>query len=196
MFSAAATLSNHYSFFLSNIVMIKRSIPLFLLTGALFLAACSPKYNWREVRGKDAPFVVLLPDKPVTVSRGINLDGEAVTMTMTAAEVDGVNFAVGYVVLADANRAQAALNSMKTALVRNINGTIKAPAPTSPQAQTANGAIDIEASGQSSAASEPLLLLAHFEARDNRAYQVVVLGNEKAVSREEARTFLASFKPD
>lgn len=177
--------------------MTKR-FPLILLlsAGAFLLADCSPKYNWREVRGKDAPFMVLLPDKPVTVSRSINLDGEAVTMTMTAAEVDGVNFAVGYVALADANRAQTALSAMKTALVRNINGTINAPAPASQQEQTANGTIDIEALGRSGAGSEPLLLLGHFEAKDKRAYQVIVLGKEKAVSREEARTFFTSFKLD
>jgi hypothetical protein len=164
------------------------------MIGIFLLVACSPKYNWREVRGKDAPFVVLLPDKPVTASRDINLDGMTLSMTMTAAEVDGVTFAVGYVVLADSKQAEAALSAMKTALVRNINGMVK-PSSNS-QGQTATATNDIEASGSRNSGNsiEPLLLLGHFEAKDRRAYQVIVLGNEKAVSREEAGTFLASFK--
>ncbi|HSY25985.1 MAG TPA: hypothetical protein VK832_00630 [Burkholderiaceae bacterium] len=177
--------------------VFKRSIYLFLLTGIFFLAACSPKYNWREVHGKDAPFVVLLPDKPVTATRDINLDGMSLSMTMTAAEVDGVTYAVGYVVLAEDKQTATALNAMKTALVRNINGTVKPS--TNSQGQTAaatNDASNIEVSGSrnNGNGSEPLLLLGHFEAKDRRAYQVIVLGNEKAVSREEASTFLTSFK--
>jgi len=181
---------------MSKNTVSKRFALLFLL-GALFLGACNPKYNWREVQGKDAPFVVLLPDKPVTVTRNVNLGGASVPMTMTAAEVDGVSFAVGYVLLTDANRAPEALNAMKSALLRNINGTIKATPSANPQAPAtseANGNNDIEAIGRRNGGGEPLLLLGHFAAKDNRIYQVIVLGNEKAVSRDEAKTFLSSFK--
>jgi hypothetical protein len=166
---------------------VKPSAGLVLLLITLCLSGCSPKYNWREVRGKDAHFVVLLPDKPVTVSRDINLDGTRVTMTMTAAEVDGINFAVGYVLAADPSRVPALLNAMQTALVANIHGSIKPSAPS---------AGIVEALGHRDGSAEPLLLLGHFEAKDNRIYQVIVLGNEKAVSREEATSFFNSFKPD
>lgn len=162
---------------------------LCLSFAVLTLIACSPKYNWREVHGKDAPFIVLFPDKPVSVTRSINLNGEQVNMTMTAAEVDGVSFAVGYTTLADAAHATAAVDAMKTALLHNINGKQK----TDP-----NAANDIEALGSrdSGNGNEPLLLLGHFAAKGNRAYQVIVLGNEKAVLRDEAHTFLTSFKPE
>jgi hypothetical protein len=178
------------------------SIALFLMAAALpILSACDPKYNWREVHGKDASFVVLLPDKPVSMSRPINLNGEPVTMTMTAAEVDGVNFAVGYVQVSDAKLAPAALNSMKTALVKNINGAIKHEQP--PAAQSVaegqqTNATDIEATGTraTNSGAEPLLLIGHFAVKGNRVYQVIVLGSEKAVPREEANTFLSSFRPD
>ncbi|HXA47241.1 MAG TPA: hypothetical protein VNW52_06405 [Burkholderiaceae bacterium] len=159
---------------------------LALLLSVLCLAACSPKYNWREVRGKDARFVVLLPDKPTTLTRDINLDGITVAMTMTAAEVDGVNFAVGYVDVADGTRAAAALNAMKTALIGNIHGSIKPATP--------GTAIELEALGHRNDSSDALLLLGHFETKGNRAYQVIVLGSEKAVIRDEAMTFFNSFK--
>ena len=173
-----------------------RSLPLLkiaCLAGVLLLSACSPKYNWREVRGTGAPFTVMLPAKPASHARLIDLDGIAVTMTMTAAEVDGVTFAVGAAALPDTTQSQQALNAMKNGLVRNINGTIReeksSPAGTTPIT------ITLEASSPPTQNSQRLLL-ARFVAKGEHVYQVIVAGEEQAVSREEADTFFASFKPD
>lgn len=186
--------------------MLKISPPSFLIsvcTAGLLLTACTPKYDWREVRGSGAPFVVTLPAKPTSVSRPIDLDGLQVTMTMTAAEIDGVTFAVGSVVLPDTAQAQAALNAMKTALVKNIGGTIlheksSATAQATGDSTTQTTSIEIEASGTPSANSggQPRLLFARFVAKQQRVYQAIVVGKEKAVSREAVDTFLTSFKPD
>lgn len=163
-----------------------------LLASALFLLACSPKYDWREVRGAGAPFMVMLPAKPASHARPINLGGTQVTMTMTAAEVDGVSFAVGTAEMPDASQAQKALAAMKTALVKNIGGTIKQEK--SSPAGTAPTVIEVEASG-ASGNGQSRLLLARFVAKEQRIYQVVVVGPEQAVSREAADTFFTSFKP-
>jgi hypothetical protein len=161
----------------------------------LLLAACSPKYNWREIHGKDGSFTVLLPDKPVSMTRKINLDNQQVEMTMTAAEVDGVSFAVGYAQLADAKSAAAALNMMKEAMLHNINGVIRTPSTAASSANQPAGAADIEAIGTGND-GRPVLLRAHFEAKGNRVYQAVALGNEQAMPHEEIDTFLSSFKPN
>jgi hypothetical protein len=47
-------------------------------------------------------------------------------MTMTAAEIDGVVFAVGSAQLADAAQAPAAIEAMQTAMVNNIGATVTA----------------------------------------------------------------------
>lgn len=154
---------------------------------AALLIACSPKFDWREVRGTGAPFVVLLPAKPASHTRDVNLDGLQVSMTMTAAEVDGVTFAVGTAELPDAALAPKALAAMKTALVRNIGGAIKQEKTSAAGAVPAT--IDIEATG-----TESHVLLARFLAKDRRIYQVVVVGKEEALSREAADMFLTSFK--
>lgn len=154
---------------------------------AVLLSACSPKFDWREVRGPDAPYIVLLPTKPTSHTRTIDLDGMQVSMTMTASDVDGVTFAVGSATLSDATQAPKALDAMKTALVRNIGGAIKQ------EKSSAAGAvpkvIDIEAGG-----TESRLLLARFIAKENRIYQVVLVGKEKTISRDAADTFFSSFK--
>jgi len=162
---------------------------LFAALCALALGACDPKFNWREVKGKNPPFTVLLPAKPASLTRPINLDGLKVDMTMTAAEVDGVSFAVGAVQLADAAQAQAAARAMQTAMVNNFHGTAK-------PLERATDPMDIEASGTPAAGAPGMLLIGHFAAAGNRAYQVIVVGPEKEVSREQAATFLASFKAE
>jgi len=172
-----------------------RLAALLLLAMLAALSGCSPKYNWREIANKDAGFTVLLPDKPASLSRLVNLNGETVTMTMTAAEVDDISFAVGTARLSDAKLAPTALVAMKSALVANIGGKIKRDSSMDKNgAAAAADAIDIEATGSRASNGEPLLLLGHFEAKGSRVYQVVVLGNEKTVPREEATTFLSSFK--
>jgi len=157
------------------------------LASALVLAACSPKFDWREVRGPDAPYVILMPAKPASHTRTINLDGIEVAMTMTGADADGITFAVGTAELPDAAQAAKAMTAMKTALVRNIGGTVKQEKASAPGAVPAT--IDVEASG-----AQSRLLIARFAARDKRIYQVVMVGKEQAMSREAADTFFMSFK--
>lgn len=154
---------------------------------ALLLCACSPRYNWREIRGEGASYSIMLPAKPASHSRTINLDGNQVTMTMTAAEVDGVTFAVGTAELADAAKAASAVVAMKTALLKNIKGTVRREAAAS---AGSNVSFELEAAGE-----QQRVLFARFLNRDRRVYQVLVTGKETAVPREAVDTFLASFKP-
>lgn len=154
------------------------------------LLACSPKFDWREVRSPAGPYLVVLPAKPATHAREINLDGLTVTMTMTGAEVDGATFAVGSVKLPQPTQATHALNAMKTALVRNINGTVTAEKTSNAGAGAAM--IELEASGPLQQGRR--LLLARFIAHGQHAYQLLVVGDERNVSREAADTFFTSFQ--
>ncbi|WP_329956673.1 hypothetical protein [Collimonas humicola] len=168
---------------------------LLLCAGAtILLSACSPKFNWREVRSKDAPYSVLLPTKPSTFARPVDLDGTVLTMTMTASKVDDTVFAVGSASVPDAAKAQAALLAMKTALVKNISGTVRSEKSTAASgAQGLSSSIDIEAVGKTPAGKEEILF-GHFVSKDKEIYQVIVMGPEKQVSRENVDTFISSFK--
>lgn len=159
-------------------------------TCCIMLLACSPKFDWREVRGSAAPYLVTLPGKPATHARDINLNGLPVTMTMTGAQVDDVTFAVGSVELPDQAQSAHALAAMRTALVRNIDGTVIEEKTSA----KGNGpaVIEIEASGPMQDGKR--LLLARFVAKDRHVYQVIVVGNESDVSREAAETFFQSFE--
>ncbi|WP_025916894.1 hypothetical protein [Herminiimonas sp. CN] len=154
------------------------------------LTGCSPRLNWRQVQDADARFAVLLPAKPATLARTIDLDGIRVTMSMTAAEVDGVTFAVGAIALPDAALAPKALQAMQLALVRNINGSVRSERAT-------GSSVDIVASGSIGSGREPARLLARFAAREQRVYQAIMVGRSSAmdaIGADAADTFFTSLK--
>ncbi|WP_308633165.1 hypothetical protein [Massilia sp. R2A-15] len=175
--------------------MIKSAILTLLATAAL--TACSPTYNWRDYSSQDAPYRVMFPDKPSVHKRSIDIGGATVEMTMTAVDVDGAIFAVGSAQAPDAAKAQAALASMKTALVNNIGATVTqektaAAAAVSGGSGTQGASIDMEATGARNGV--PMKLIGHFESRDKRFYQVIVMGKASKIPREQADQFLSSFK--
>ncbi|MGV8898645.1 MAG: hypothetical protein ACOH2B_05275 [Burkholderiaceae bacterium] len=170
--------------------VLRMRLPMLLVVLCL-LAACSPRLNWRQVDGVDAPFAVLMPAKPSTLSRSIDLDGLPVTMSMTAAEVDGVTFAVGVIDLPDAASAPRALQAMKLALVRNINGSIES------EKINDSNSFDVVATGSIGRSNQPARLLAHFAARDQRVYQVIMVGTGSAmnaIGTDASESFFTSFK--
>jgi hypothetical protein len=165
-----------------------------LVAVALLLAAtaCNPTWNWREVRSSDAPFSVLLPAKPATYERAIDLNGLQVTMSMTAAEVHGASFAIGSIAVPDALQREQALLAMQTAMVRNIGGTVRRQ-----QQITLPGglkALEIEAIGNVGNSSTPILLVARFISSGQWAIQAIVVGPQKNLPTEAIDTFLGSLK--
>lgn len=174
-----------------SVPVLRRLSPL-LLSLTLFVA-CSPKYDWREVRGSATPFTATMPGKPSEYTRPVQLDQLKTNMTMLGTQVDGATFAVGVAEAPDAAKAQVALNIMKLALVKNIDGkiikekTVDKPYPY----------IEIEAAGLQKiyGKTEQVLLLGRFVADDKRIYQVIVAGQGSPAMREAAETFLTSFKP-
>ncbi len=167
-----------------------RPLTLSFIT-AVLLCACHPTLNWREVRGADdASYSVLLPAKPTGFTRPVDLNGTQVTMSMTAAEVDEISYAVASAVIADAVQAQQALATMQAAMLKNIAGTL-----TAQRSVTIKGggiALEIEATGQAGRVPRNMRMAARFVRHGDRVYQAVVLGPADTFSAEAAETFLGS----
>jgi hypothetical protein len=82
---------------------------------------------------------------------------------------------------------------MKTALVRNIGATITSEkVAKASSAGARRAAIDIDAKGVQNGV--PMRLVGHFEARDTRFFQVIVMGKDKDMPQDEVDMFLSSFK--
>ncbi|MFZ6748764.1 hypothetical protein [Undibacterium sp. Ren11W] len=150
------------------------------------LMACSPKFDWREVRGVDAPFTILMPAKAASFSRLMELDGVNLNLQMTAADAGGVSFAVGYAKVTETSKIPGVLAAMQAGMLKNIQAT-------SSKSRQPNGS-EIEALGQLQN-GQAVKLLGRFVARGNWVYQVVIIGPEKTLSAEVVDTFLTSFKP-
>jgi len=178
--------------------MRKKSLPLIAATllTTVCVTACSPKFNWRDYRSNDAPYTVQFPGKPSQQTRTVDLDGQQVSLTMAATEIDGTTFAVASGELPDAPHAQMAVLAMKTAMVKNIDGVVSSDKIAAVSSGNAGAgqqtSIDIEAKGSRNNA--PMLLNGKFIAKGNRIYQVIVVGPEKQVVRETVDTFISSFK--
>lgn len=170
--------------------LLRRLLAALSLLAAL--AACDPALNWREVRGGDAPYTVLLPAKPTSFTRPVNLNGLQVDMSMTAAEVDGVSYAVASARVPEAAQRKAALAAMQEAMLRNIGASdrqqrdvvLDGGAP----------AVEITAKGVAGAAQRPVAMHARFAQHGERVYQAVAIGPADALTPEAAETFLGSFR--
>ncbi len=170
----------------------RRWYAAWLLAILSILSACSPALNWREVRGSEAPYTVLLPAKPASFARPVDLGGFTVEMAMTAAEVDDMNFAVASARITDPAQRQAALAAMQAAMLRNIGSTGHTE-----KAVTLKGGVpatEVVATGKArNQAQVALTLHARFAMHGDRVYQVIALGPVAQLSDETADTFLSSF---
>lgn len=163
-----------------------RKLPLMIIGAACLLAACNPAYNWRNYASPDSSYTTMFPDKPATHTRLVDLGTSKVELTMAAAEVDDVVFAVATGVVPEAGQAPAAVDAMKVAMVRNIGARITS------EKRTGGASVDIEASGNRG--GQAIRLAGHFEARGARIYQVIVMGPEGQVEQEQVEQFMEAFK--
>jgi hypothetical protein len=172
----------------SSFTLFRRNfIAIILLLG---VSACSPHWNWREIRSDDAPVSILLPAKPTSHAGEIDLNGNKVTMFMTATEVNGVSFAIGSIAIEDTTKHADALMTMQTAMVRNINGEIRTQKPV--KLEGGITAHEIVASGRIGNASMPVIMAARFASKGKWVVQAVAVGPEKNLPQEVIETFLGS----
>jgi hypothetical protein len=173
------------------------------------LIACSPRFDWREVRSSADAYAVSLPGKPQVVTRDVEVPLAAgtqkVSMTMTSAGVGPTMFAVGVAHLPagmpqDPDTLQASVAFFRDGLLRNIGvrGAQKETMPPTGLGGRANvrAATAFEARGQlgrPGATPEPARLAARIYVVDDRLYQVVAMGRADDLPDHELETFFTSF---
>ncbi|WP_150667450.1 hypothetical protein [Pandoraea anhela] len=173
-----------------------------MLAATALLAACSPRYDWREVHDKDGAYAVTYPAKPTQDEREVKFASGPLPMRMQAARVDAALFAVGVVTLPndDATLRQTVVDELRQGLLANVNESAAVPsqvmvrqagdAPALPgQAISAQGA----AGGRDERGERAeRFVTARFVGRGNHVYQVVVMAT-KPPTKEQVDQFLDSF---
>lgn len=173
---------------------------LFAVTVLLALA-CSPRFDWREVRTGDGA-VASLPGRAQSVTREVDVAGQRVSMTMWSAGVGPSMFAVGSArlpatLVADATARAQAMAHFRDGLVRNIGGTVtsSAPAPLPlPGARRLLASEAVTAAGRPGPDGRKSQLAARFFIVDDQFFQVVALGAEGEIPPEVLETFFTSFR--
>jgi hypothetical protein len=159
------------------------------------LAACSPRFDWREVRSPEG-FAVMLPGRPQTVEREIVLEAARIPMSMTSTGIGATIFAVGVARLppvstSDPEARQRTLTHFREALVSNSGRSCAGRPPKLPAAAGRSEAI--EATGRL-ADGRNSRLAARFFIVDDRLFQVVALGAEGEIPPDALDTFFTSFR--
>ncbi|MBP8307791.1 MAG: hypothetical protein KAY46_11035 [Burkholderiaceae bacterium] len=162
-------------------------------------AACSPNYNWREVRPSDLGLAVMLPGKPATLTQRVRLDNLDLVMTMAGAKVDDIPFTVACAVLPDdqVQTRERVLVAMRAGMVRNIAGTEESVREVKVKQVDSAGAARGEADALRLVAAgkvqgRPVQMHALFVAQGRRACQAVAVGEN--LPADEARLFLDSLR--
>lgn len=101
---------------------------------AVFIAGCSPEYNWREVAVGDDVGRVLFPGKPRVETRTLEFADHPVLFTLTTAEVGGNIFAVGHAAWPQAMAADEELQrelgrAVMSSFYRNLGSEAPAELP-------------------------------------------------------------------
>ncbi|CAB3817350.1 hypothetical protein LMG2828_00274 [Achromobacter piechaudii] len=154
---------------------------------ALVLAACSPRYNWREVDVADGHVRAAFPDRVSTETRDLRLDTHTLRFTLSSATVGEAVFAVGSAPLPpDIAADPAARQALGMALMQSLYVNMQAPPPT----QWPAYGQDIEVHGK--AMGKPGWLQAKVWVTDTMLIEAVAAGTQESLPAERAREFLRS----
>jgi hypothetical protein len=178
------------------------------LLALLAMAACSARFDFREVRTAD--YLVALPGKPQTQTRDVDYAGPGgptkLSMTMTSSGIGPTLFAVGVVALPAAAVAPEQVDTtaawFREALLRNARGKLIAAQPVSvaaPAGRTLRLAQAVRAQGETpkggmAGQASGAVVAARFIVVDDRLYQVVALGAEAELTPAVLDTFFDSFR--
>ncbi len=166
-----------------------RLLPAAALLG---LAACSPTFNWREVRAEPAPLKAMLPCKPDKGSRPVPMAGRQVELQVLGCETGGATFALLHGDIGDPARTGEVLAQWKTATLANMRSVSAQQTPFLPAGALAlPQSVQVVASGQRADGSAVESHAAYF-ARGSRVFQAVIYADR--LSPEAAETFFSGLK--
>jgi len=106
----------------------------------LWLAACSPSLDWREVRPPGTAVVATLPCKPNVSSRAVQLAGQAVRLSMLACKAEDMTWAIASTDVEDPARVGPALQALRESTRANLQGQVAEAVPAAVRGATPHDA--------------------------------------------------------
>lgn len=155
----------------------------------LVLSGCSPQFDWRVVSVGDGVVTGVLPDRPRTESRQVEIGGQTIELSMTMAEAGDVLFALGHAPLPDellVDRAAARVlgNSLIASFYRNLNLAPPDPLPALGERFVVEGA----------GPDGPMRIEAVVGLGRNAMIEAVVMATQQAFARAPVQDFWSGLK--
>ncbi|MDO9293692.1 MAG: hypothetical protein Q7U09_19110 [Hydrogenophaga sp.] len=165
------------------------------LAALLAVSACSPTFNWRELRLDGTPLQALLPCKPESATRAVPLDGTPTELHMHSCEAGGLRFAVAWADVGDVAQVPVALAAWRSASLQAIRVVPPPVEDLSTQwgvtVAGAPAAQGISAQGQDPQ-GQPVQTRAAYFAQGTQVYQAAVYGAK--LSDEAVDGFFAGLR--
>ena len=164
------------------------------LAVCMALAACSPAFNWREVRPEGTGLNLLLPCKPDKAEKVVPLGGRATSLSMLGCDAGGATFAVAVADVGDAAQAAPVLALWQDLTLANMKA---APGSRQPLALKIPGAlaglpvVRFQAQGRRADGTAVSGQAAYF-AQGSQLFQVVMYAPQ--IAPDVAETFFSSLK--
>ena len=175
--------------------LLPRVSALFVLAASLLLSACSPAFNWRDVRPDNTALSLLLPCKPDKAQRSVPLGGLPTELAMLGCDAGGATFALAVASVADASQMAALQAGWQAATLANMkaSGPARITPLKVPGASVQPPAVLVQASGQRADGQAVTSQAAYF-AQGNQLFQAVIYSGK--LQPEVAETFFSSLKLD
>jgi hypothetical protein len=157
----------------------------------VWLAACAPSHDWRQMRSADGVVEALFPCKPTLHERRIGIAGGSVKLSLMACDAGGQTWGLASAELGDPARHGEVLDALAGAAAGNVAAAASTAALVVPGATPHPGSRRLRLEGRRPDATPVRMQLALFT-HGTRVYQATVLGER--VSDELADTFFESLR--
>ena len=169
-----------------------RSFTAVVLLSAGLLGACSPTFNWREVRAEPTPLKAVLPCKPDKGARTVPMAGREVSLEVIGCDTGGATFALLFADIGNAGRAGEVLSQWKTATLANLRAAASQEGPYRPPgALGLPQSVHVVASGQRGDGSKVESHAAYF-AQGTHVFQAVIYSDR--LKPEVAEQFFSGIR--
>jgi hypothetical protein len=152
----------------------------------MLVGACSPTYNWRDLRPEGAPLQALMPCKPETATRPVPMLGQPTDLHMYSCEAGGLTFAVAWAEVSGASRASEALAQWQTASLAAIRVAPEAATTWVPRVAGADEVHGVHALGSNHQGQAWVTHAAYFS-QGSTVYQAAIYGPK--MSEQVTTTF-------
>lgn len=168
-----------------------RTLAALLVMGCA-VAACSPTFDWREVRTPQGGLAAMLPCKPDKGSRTVPMAGRQVNLEALSCATGGATFALLTADIEDAARAGEVLAQWKTATLANLHSpAAQETAFLPPGARNLPQSLQVVARGRRADGNKVESHAAYF-ARGSHVFQAVIYTDQ--LKPEVAEPFFSGLK--